>query len=135
MLQQFQKNVLPRLETLTLATRTHLFTPNELKAWGSDGGWPKLSHLCLSHASHLIPFISKVPRLVYLELTADNAVGMEDLNTHLKLSEGVPLGPVRVLFYSHFIHSLPRTPRRQHVTPWGIINSVSKTLAHYVTCT
>jgi hypothetical protein len=135
MLEQFQKNVLPHLETLILASRTHLFTRNELKAWGSDVGWPNLSYLCLSRASDLMPFISKVPCLVHLNLTAENGVGMDDLDEHLKSSEGAPLGPVTVLMYSHFIHHLPRARRYQYVTPWCIINSVSETLAHYITCT
>jgi hypothetical protein len=43
MLERIQRNRLPKLESLVLASRTHIFTGNELKVLGNNG-WPNLSY-------------------------------------------------------------------------------------------
>lgn len=135
MAQAFQVR-LPVLESLVLATRYHLFTYNELAAWGIDG-WPRLRYLNLSRPSDLITFFGKVSQLVILDLTADFGDGMDELASRLAEYTGSspPLGPVRHLMYTHYIpHSArPNSPRLSHVIPWCVIKKVSTTLIDYTT--
>jgi hypothetical protein len=136
MLQAFGPQF-PRLETLILATRTHIFTENELIAWGKTDGWSKLRHLNVARASDLCTFIAKVPQLVYLDLTADLGDGMDQLASSLEecKDSSLPLGPVSGLMYTHFIQhtSNPNLTRLSHIIPWCVIKKISTTLTDYST--
>jgi hypothetical protein len=132
MLSQIQNTHFPKLVALHLSTRVTIFTQKELEVWGFQQGWPELQQLSLLRGADLIPFISRVPRLIYLHLTADQAVGMDNLSRCLTFipPNAQPLGVLDSLVYNHY---LPSDSGRSssHVVPWCIVDKVKDTLIRY----
>ncbi|CAO2654176.1 Nn.00g109090.m01.CDS01 [Neocucurbitaria sp. VM-36] len=133
MLPQFRKARLPQLRALYLATRSFIFTRREIEIWALQDGWSKLQHLALSRATDLIPFISRVPQLTYLDINADNGEGMDELTEHLSSCTGKPLGAVKTLVYTHFMFASDLTSAMLvHTMPWSILDKTSTTLTKYI---
>jgi hypothetical protein len=132
MLPQIQSIHFPKLSALHLSTRMTIFTRKELELWGCQQGWPELQHLTLSRAADLIPFVSQVPRLTYLHVTAHLGVGMAKLSRCLDLtsSNSRPLGALDSLVYNHFL-TRNFSSSRSHVVPWLILNKVKDSLTRY----
>ncbi|KAF1848543.1 uncharacterized protein K460DRAFT_76725 [Cucurbitaria berberidis CBS 394.84] len=132
LLSRFRTPRLPQLEVLYLTIRSVIFTRMELNAWGVQDGWSKLQYLMLSRATDLIPFISRVPRLTYLNILADKGEGMEELTEHLEPCTGAPLGRVRTLVYNHFMDADDQSNARiMHALPWSILDKTARTLTKY----
>jgi hypothetical protein len=133
MLNRMQTIHLPTLVVLQLSTRVTIFTRRELEVWGSRHGWSQLQHLSISRATDLIPFISRVPQLTYLHLTADLGLGMDELAWHLDFTslKSRPLGVLDTLIYNHFSSKGNASNPFLHVVPWSIIDKVKNTLTRY----
>ncbi|KAF1945756.1 hypothetical protein EJ02DRAFT_24934 [Clathrospora elynae] len=131
MLPHIQTMHLPRLRGLHIQTRSIIFTGKELEAWGSRNGWSELQHLSVSRASHLIPFISRVPQLTTLHLVADHGQGMQELEDYLQHYQDKPLGVVDILVYNHSSWADDISDAIYHTMPWSILAKVSATLTNY----
>jgi hypothetical protein len=133
MLPQVQRTHFPKLTALHLSTRVVIFTNKELEIWGFQHGWPELRHLSICRATNLIPFISRVPQLTCLHLTADLGVDMDELSRRLDVPSPTsqPLGVLDTLVYNHFSPKGSASNPSLHIMPWSIIDKVKDTLIRY----
>ncbi|KAJ4375045.1 hypothetical protein N0V83_002124 [Neocucurbitaria cava] len=135
LLLQLRQPRLPQLREFYLSTRSVIFTVRELDVWALEDGWSKLQYLTISRATDLRPFIWRVPQLIYLDVIAENGLGMDEVTRHLNSpsSMGQAFGALNTLVYTHFMMAYYFTHARiEHTMPWAILNNTSTTLTKYV---
>lgn len=75
---------LPKLEELRLYVgNSPVFERDELRHWGTQGGWENLTYLGLYRTSSFIPFLGRTPKLEGLCLLPRDGEDVVDIKSHL----------------------------------------------------